>query len=363
MKILLVSTLKRKVTSDNFASRSRIIYQLAEGLVNKGHDVSLLGTADSKIPGVKIIPVIEKGWVDLPKAENEFLRNTAFLMELTKKIIEVQGDFDVIHNHTYPDFFPSIIEDKLQIPMVTTLHALYDNYMDDILSLYKNVNYVALSEGYKKKYKKGKIYDVVYNGVDTDLYSYKEKKDDYLFWLGRMPKAKNKNGDFLDPKGVKWAIKLAQETGQKLKLYAAVEDRDFFIKDVKPHLNKDISWVGDVSAEQSLSIEQVVSLMQNAKAFLMTINQEEPFGLVMAEAMSCGTPVIAFDRGSVKEIVVDGKTGFVVDYHDGVDGLKAALKKIDTIHPLDCKRHVEENFSVKKMIENYESLYQGLVRK
>lgn len=176
MRILIVSTLKRKVAPDYFASRSRVIFQLAKGLAERGHQVSLLGTGDSYIPGVKIIPLIEKGWVDLPAVENEFLRQIATLIQLSQKIVEVQEDFDIIHNHVYPDFFPSTIEDKLKIPMLTTLHALYDYYMDDLLATFPKTHFISLSNTYAKLYRKAKIYKIVYNGVDTNLYSYNEKK-------------------------------------------------------------------------------------------------------------------------------------------------------------------------------------------
>src|SRR3989344_7581676 len=331
MRILIVSTLKRKVEPKFFASRSRIIYQLAKGLAGKGHEVSLLGTGDSFVEGVKIIPVIEKGCVDLPPVENEFLRQTANLIQLTQKIIEIQSNFDIIHNHVYPDFFPSIIEDKLKIPMLTTLHALYDFYMYDLLSTFKKTYFISLSNAYAKLYKKAKICKTVYNGVDTDLYAFSEKKEDYLFWLARLPKAKNTDGSFMDPKGIRAAIKLAEETGEKLFISAPVEDREFFEKDVKPHLSDKIQFVGEPTREQSVPLEKIISLFQHAKAFLMTINQQEPFGLTMAEAGSCGTPVIGFDRGAVPEVIEEGKTGFVASYEEGVEGLKEAFSKINTI--------------------------------
>lgn len=363
MRILIVSTLKRKITPDFYASRSRIIFQLAKGLAKKDHQVSLLGTGDSYIPGVKIIPLIEKGWVDLPPVENEFLRQTANLIQLSQKIVELQDDFDIIHNHVYPDFFPSIFEDKLKIPMVTTLHALYDFYMDDLLSTFNKTKFISLSNAYAKLYKKAKIYKTVYNGIDTNLYSYQENKGDYLFWLARLPKAKNKDGSFMDPKGVRWAIKLAQQTGEKLFISAPVEDREFFERDVKPHLNDKIQFVGQPATEQSIPLEKIIQLFQNSKAFLMTINQQEPFGLVMAEAGSCGTPVIGFDRGAVPEVVVNGKTGYIVPYQEGVEGLKKALAKITTIKPADCRKHMVDNFSIEKMVGNYEKVYLEILNR
>lgn len=361
MRILIVSTLKRRIGPDIFASRSRIIFQLASILATKGHQVSLLGTGDSQIPGVKIITVLEKGWTDLPPVENSFLRDISSLIKLNNKILEVAHEFDVIHNHTYPDYFPSIVEKDLKIPLVTTLHALYDDYMDDLLSTFSKTNFVALSNVYKALYKKTKIEKVIYNGVDTNLYSYSEKSEDYLLWIGRLPKGKREDGRFIDPKGVGSAIKLAKETGQRLFLLGPCEDKEFFDKDVKPYLDEKIQWVGQVSPEQSVPIEKVVSLMRNAKAFLMTINQDEPFGLVMVEAMSCGTPVIAYDHGSVPEIVRDGLTGFVVEPNEGVGGLKKALYRINTIKREDCRKHVEENFAVEKMVKSYEELYKELL--
>ena len=363
MNILIVSTLKRSVTPKNFASRSRIIYQLAEGLAKKGHSVSLLGTGDSNIPGVTIIPVIEKGWVDLPAVENEFLRDTATLMQQAKMIVELQGQFDIIHNHTYPDFFPMIVEDALTTPIVNTYHAVYDYYIDELTAQFPKTYGVALSKKYQSLFKKGKLDYVVYNGVDTKFYAYKENKSDYLFWLGRLPKGKFKDGTFIDPKGIKWAIELARKTNSKLIMSGTVEDPEFFDTDVKPYLNENIQWLGDVSAKQTVPVEKIIELFQNAKAFLITVNQHENFGLVMAEAMSCGTPVIGFDRGSVKEVINHGVTGFVTPIEEGVEGLIKSLSMIPTIKPQNCRTWVEENFSIDIMVANYEKVYQDIIEK
>jgi len=320
-----------------------------------------MGTGDSSIPGVRIIPVLKTGWVDQPPVENTFLRDTASLLRLSTNMLALQDEFDIIHNHTYPDFFPSVVEQELKIPLVTTLHALYDSYMDETLALYPNTQFVALSEAYRELYQKARIQHVVYNGVDTSLFTYHEKKEDYLFWLGRLPKAKDEKGNYVDPKGIRTAIALAEKTGQKLYLAGVVEDKAFFDKDVKSHLSNTIQWVGEVSSEQSLPISRVVDLMQKAKAFLMTVNQEEPFGLVMAEAMSCGTPVIAYNHGAVPEIVKDGLTGYIVDPSEGVEGLVKAVGKISQINPKRCREHVEAQFTVEHMVASYEALYEQIL--
>ncbi len=361
MKILLVSTLKRAVTAQVTASRSRVIYELANGLVKKGHRVSLLGTGDSIIPGVTTIPLIPKAWVDLPAVENPYFREMATLVSLARKVVELQSDFDIIHNHTYPEFFLPLIETELNTPFVTTIHIQGEDYIDQTLSLFKKTHFVSISNAHRALFKKARIFKVVRNGVDTNLYVFNEKKEDYLLWLGRLSKAKDVSGDFMDPKGVKWAIQLARETGSRLLLSGNVEDMEFYNKEVKPNLSDKIQWIGPVSHEQSLTKEQVVNLMQKAKAFLMTINWYEPFGLVMAEAMSCGTPVVGFDRGSVSELVVNGKTGFVVKPQEGIEGLKKAFSQISTINPLDCRKHVEDNFSIEIMVANYEKVYQEIL--
>jgi UDP-glucose:tetrahydrobiopterin glucosyltransferase len=176
-----------------------------------------------------------------------------------------------------------------------------------------------------------------------------------MLWIGRLPKAKDEQGEFLDPKGIRHAIALAQKTGSHLKIAGSVEDMAFFDKDVKPHLHDNIEWVGEVSSEQKMQREDIVRLYQKAKVFLMTINWEEPFGMVMAEAMSCGTPVIAFDRGAAKEVVADGESGFVVPPEKGIEGLTEALSKITVYSSQNCRKRVEEHFSIPKMVENYEA--------
>lgn len=366
MKILFVSLLKREISPTITAARPRIIFDLIQGLLKMGHKISILGTGDSRVPGAKIIPVIPKSFVKMPATENPFYTEIGFLVKMAKTLEKIGNNFDIIHNHAYPEFINLLVAEKIKTPILTTVHAQLTPELDDILSCFNNLEnsyLVSLSYAHKKLAKKTKIWKVIYNGTDTNLYKFCEKKDDYLLWLGRLSKSKDKKGNFIDPKGVKWAIRLAKETNSKLLLSGNVEDQAFFEKEVKPHLSSKIKWIGRVLQEQPLTKKEVVKLMQKAKAFLMTVNWEEPFGLVMAEAQSCGTPVIGFDRGSVKELVVDGKTGFVVNPKEGISGLKKALRKLEQISPTDCRKHIEENFSLKKMVENYEKTYENIIKK
>ncbi len=363
MKILVASLLKRAVNAKTLSSRPRIIYELVTGLVKKGHQITMIGTADSQISGVTTIPIIDKSFVELPAFENPFYAETSFLVRLAKKIQEIGNDFDIIHNHTYPEFFNPLIAQNIKTPFMTTVHAQVTPELDEVLSLFNNTYYISISQAHKNQFKKTKIFKVVYNGIDTNIYSFQEKKDDYLLWLGRMAKAKNPDGTFMDPKGVRWAIKLAEETGAKLLMSGNIEDMKFYETDVRPHLSDKIKWVGPLSSELVLTKPEVAALMQKARAYLMPINWYEPFGLVIAEAMSCGTPVIGFDRGAVSELIIDGKTGFVVSPQKGIDGFKDALVKIKNIKPQDCRDHVVKNFSTQIMVDNYEKTYLEITRK
>lgn len=362
MKILLTTHLKRPVTPTITASRSRVIYDIAQGLIRSGHEVSVLSSGDSIIPGAHMINVIPKSIQDAGPYENEFYAHTAALTTLAKKIREIGNSYDIIHNHTYPEYINLLIANDIHSPIVTTIHGQPFAEFDEALSNFSNTFLISISHAHQKLFQKATIFRVVYNGIDTNKYTYVEDKEDYLLWLGRLSKAKNNDGTFQDPKGVRWAIQLAKETGQRLIMSGNVEDMAFFNQDVKPHLNDKIQWIGAVSSEHTLTKEQVAELMQKAKCFLMPINWYEPFGLVMAESMACGTPVIGFDRGAVKEVIKDGTTGFVVPHEDGIEGLKSALAKIQTIKPQHCRDHILENFSTEIMVKNYIQVYEDVIR-
>ncbi len=363
MKILILAPLTRKITSKITAARPRVIFDLVTGLKKRGHKISILGTKDSYIPGIKIIPVIKKSFYDLSASfENPFYAHTAFLTKMAKILEKIGNNFDIIHNHCYPEFINLLAGANFKAPMITTLHMAMSPELDEVFSLFPKAHIICASKAAKKLAKKTKIYKVIYHGVDTDLYKFSAIKDNYLLWIGRLGKAKDKYGNFMDPKGVKWAIKLAKETNSELRLVANVEDIAFFKKEVKPYLSKKIKWIGPVSFEQPLSKRQVAKLLQKAKAFLMMTQLNEAFGLIISEAQSCGTPVIGFNKGPVSELVINGKTGFVVKPNN-ITELKKALKDIEKIKPEDCRRNVEENFSIEKMADEYEKVYYKILNK
>lgn len=362
LKIALLAALKRPITPPTTVSRNRVILELAQGLVKKGHQITLFGTGDSQIPGVEIVEVVPKGLVDLPQTENPFYTDTAYITHSIMKLLSEQGRFDVIHNHTYPEFLPLIASALIKKPLVTTVHsqitpelrmALSDTFGTSIL--------VSISESARKALNLNSR--LVYNGIDTDFFVPNPTSEkSYLLFVGRMSKAK-KDGKFMDPKGVVSAIAAAEHSGEHLKIVGNIEDKKFYDELVLPHLSDKIELVGEISSEQMLTREDMRTLHQNAKAFIFPINWEEPFGLVMAEAMASGTPVIAYNRGSVSELVRDGLTGFIIDPTKGIEGLVEAIKRIGEIDRAACRKHVEENFSDRKMVEGYEKIYQEILER
>lgn len=374
LKIALLAPLKRSITPQTTVSRNRVILELAQGLAKKDHSVTIFGTSDSQVPNVEIVGVIRKGLVDLPPSENPFYTDTAYITHAIMKLISEQERFDVIHNHMYPEFLPLVGSNLFEKPLVTTVHsqvtpelkmALADTYGSSIL--------VSISECARKALSLNSR--LVYNGIDTNFFvptTLPQKS--YLLFVGRMSKAKE-NGKFMDPKGVTSAIAVAQKTAEFLKIAGNVEDRKFYDELVAPHLSQKIELVGEVSSEQNLSREEMLVLHQNAKALIFPINWEEPFGLVMVEAMACGTPVIAYNRGSVSEIVRDGLIGFIVEPEDskqgskwiikkkGMAGLIEAVKRIGEIDRKDCRKYAQENFNVSKMVDGYERIYQQVLKK
>lgn len=367
LRIGMLAPLRRPLTPTTTVSRNRIIVDLATGLTKIGHKVTVFASSDSHLPGIEIVGISKKGLNFLPPSENPFYTETAYISHEIMEAVIRQDQFDIIHNHMYPEFLPLLAAHSYRVPVVTTIHAQVTPELAMALSdTYKNTHLVCISKSGQKKLNLAAT--VIYNGVDTTLFSKaKSSKKSYFLFVGRMSKAKDSRGKFLDPKGVQDAIRTAEQLGEDLLIVGNVEDRTFYDTLIAPHLSSKIKFVGEVSSEQKLKREKLVNLYQNAKALLFPIGWEEPFGLVMIEAMACGTPVIAFDRGAVPEVVIDGLTGFVVNSDRGIKGLVEALEKLNTLSIVEyeamskaSRKRVEGQFSIERMVENYEKLYQHL---
>lgn len=367
LSIAILAPLKRPLTLTTTVSRNRIIVDLATGLTKKGHQVTIFGTSDSNLPDVEIIGVIPKGLNFLPSSENPFYQETAYVSHAISLCLQEQNDFDLIHNHMYPEFLPQLA--SFQKPMVTTVHAQITPELKMALQDTKRegIDLVCISESAKNAL--GLESTVIHNGIDTEFYTPSENPQrSYFLFIGRMSKAKDKNGRFLDPKGVQHAIEAAKRLNVALKIVGNVEDKVFYDELIAPYLSDKIQFVGEIAREQLLTREEIRKLYQNAKALLFPIQWEEPFGLVMTESMACGTPVIAYNRGSVSEILINNSTGYIVDSNRGIEGFADAIKKLTNLSEgeyqkmtQNARKRVKENLSVEKMVENYEKFYRDII--
>lgn len=353
MKIAILAPLTRPVHPDTRGSRPRLVYDLVKFLVKKGHRVTTFASGDAEVQG-ELVKVSPQAMYLMPEAENPFYQHTVYLANLIKTFADRASKFDIVHNHVYPEFLPVLISPYLKIPMLTTIHLPITEPMAELLRKFPNTFFTTVSNNQRDGLKGINFIDTVYNGVDISEFPFKKEKGDYLLFFGRM-----KEGD---PKGVKTAIKISQKTNEKLKIAGNVESVSFYEKEIKPFLNDKIKFIGPVDPVGPIGFKEKIELYQNAKALLFPIAWSEPFGMTMIEAMSCGTPVIAYDAGAVKEVIIEQETGFICPTGD-IDCLVSAVNKIGKISRESCRRHVEQNFTIEKMVDHFLKIYHQILAK
>jgi len=345
MKIAQIAPFEEAVPPKKYGGTERIVFYLTEELVRRGHKVTLFATGDSKT-SAKLFPVFPKALrasktnLDLKNRESyKFLGVVKIVTALKNK------NFDIVHNHIGWRIIP--FAPLIKSPLLTTLHGPLDiDYQRAIFKKFPRLPYVSISKSQRKPLPEINFVGNVYNGIDLKTFQFNEKPKNYLAFLGRMS----------PEKGPVEAIKVAKMAKMKLIMAAKVDvvDREFFSKKVKPLIDgKQIKFIGEVGHKQKNK------LLKEAKALVSPIKWREPFGLFLTEAMACGTPVIAFRRGSIPEIIEDGKTGFIVN---NVNEMAKAIQKIDRINRRECRKRVEENFSLEKMVDNYEKIYYQVIK-
>lgn len=362
MRIAIIAKLYAPIRTTTAMGQEKFIYNLAKILAKNGHQVTLFASGESRVEGVKIIPIIKKSFRTLSEKNNLTpasmyrvgLREDRGYLEILYYLRSHQNDFDIVHDNTDELGIIGLYKFLVNLPLVSTIHVppAYLKNLDKMVgnSVLGNY-YIAISKKQRKMVKKAKVFDVVYNGIDTRKFSFSEKSLGYFAWIGR-----------LDPnKGLGAAIEVATKTKSRLRIAGPIQNQKYFDEQIKPKLGKNIKYLGPISGRK------LVKFYKMSKAILFPIRWEEPFGLVMAEAMSCGTPIIAFRRGSVPELVVQGKTGFICP-KDKVSSMIKAVQKICSMTDeryskmrLDCRQHVEKNFTLEKMVNNYEEVYQKVI--
>jgi glycosyltransferase involved in cell wall biosynthesis len=313
----------------------------ADGLAEAGHDVTLFATGDSITKArLEYVFDIAPG----SKAINDVTLDTTHTLFSLR---DVRDRFEVLHVHTPFSALAAAIETG-----VPTVHTLHGSFTPEMIRLYDLVGdrgwFVAISEAQKRFHESLRYGGVVYNGIDMAFYSYNTQKEDFILFLGRAA----------PEKGWRRAIEAAKVAGEHLVSAVKIAhptEQEEWEKNIEPILPKDWTLLGEISQEEK------VDLLRRAKAVLFPIDWAEPFGLVMTEAMACGTPVIATPRGSVPEVIEDGVTGWIVSIENFAQEAAEKLKHLDEIDPQAGRERVQRLFSKEAMVAGYEGVFERVV--
>jgi glycosyltransferase involved in cell wall biosynthesis len=339
MRIGILGPISWRVPPVHYGGWELVVHHLTEGLVKRGHDVTLFASGDSQT-GARLSSVVPRP-LSMDPDLGAFPR--AYESLHMAQAFAGAGSFDILHNNlgSYPVAFTPLCP----VPMVTTLHgsgAEADSKL--IYGRYPGERYVSISDSERALIPDLNYLATVYNGIDVSQFEFSRQAGEYLLVLGRMS----------PDKGIHFAIEVAQRSHIPLILAGIVppENKQYFDEQIAPHLGPNIRFVGPVN------LEQKARLYADAKAFLHLVTYDEAFGLTMAEAMACGCPVIAFRKGSVPEVVADTETGFIVA---DTDAAVAAVADIESVDRFACRARVASLFSVERMVEGYEAVYRQVL--
>lgn len=366
MKIAVAASLLKPISPESVGGTEIFAHLLTEGLVDKGIDTTLFATSDSKTQAklVSICSSLQTNGI----YEGDLEVRIPYQVLQARNILARSGQFDIIHNNYYHFYLLSGFSAFSDCPIVTTMHNHY----------WKSPNLKSILEKTQRKGKDIVVFaskaaqklsenlfdsEVIHHGIDITSFNFNALSKDYILWYSRM----------VPTKGIRDAID-ASIIGDFPLVVAGGEPvrpdhKTFFDEKIKPHL------LGRIKNAGPSTEGEKAELYRNAKALLFPTHLEEEFGLVMVEAMACGTPVIAYNRGAVSEVIQDGVTGFIIDPDNedrpgkaswiikkqGVEGLIEAVKRIGEIDRAACRKLVEDNFTVEQMITEYIALYNRLL--
>jgi glycosyltransferase involved in cell wall biosynthesis len=329
----MISPIAWRTPPNHYGPWELVVSLLTEGLFKAGIDVTLFATADSKT-NARLHSICPEGYEENP----EIMAKVCECLHISE-VFENAHKFDIIHNHF--DFLPLTYSKLVTTPVLTTIHGFSS---PKILPVYKKydqtVYYVSISDADRDP-------DLTYlatihHGINLEHFTFNPSPKDYLLFFGRIH----------PDKGTYEAIQIAKKCKRKLIIAGIIQDKAYFENKVKPFLNDDISYVGSADPKKR------DNLLGNAFALLHPINFAEPFGLSVVESIACGTPVIAFDRGSMSEIILDGKNGFLVST---IDEAVTAIKNISNIIRPLCRKDAERRFTKKRMVQDYIKVYQKIL--
>lgn len=339
MKIAQVAPLHESVPPKSYGGTERIVSYFTEELVRQGHDVTLFASGDS-VTSADLVPIVEHSLRLDPDCRDPLLHH----IRLIDQVVRRAPEFDILHFHTDYLHFP--LMRRHPTPHVTTLHGRLDlPELRLLFHQFPDMPAISISHAQREPLPHANWQGTVYHGLPPELYTFHPEPAQYLAFLGRIAPEKR----------VDRAIQIAIRAGMELRIAAKVDRTDvqYFEEQIRPMLDHPlIHYVGEISEQEKCDF------LGNARALLFPVDWPEPFGLVMAEAMACGTPVIGYRRGSVPEVIDHGASGFVVDDEAGA---LDALAQLDRISRQRCRRLFEERFSVARMADDYVALYKEVI--
>ena len=345
---------------DTFYAPLWISFYVAEGLAKRGHRVYYFGSKESKFKYAKLVSSgmtaikYNPGLLPFISTMNEVVVNFYEQLMISKIYqLDRKEKFDIINIHPYRRGI--VFAPLTKTPTVFTVHDPIDDFRKYMLKRTKgqpNTFLISLSNNQRKPALDLNWAGTCYNGINLKNYKFNPTPKNYFLTAGRL----------IPEKGIDVAVQIARKMNINLKIAGGPSESSFFETKIKPYLNDKIQYVGMVK------YLEMQKLYRNAIAFISPLRWQEPFGLCPVEAQACGTPVITFDKGSMKEVIDNGKTGFVVPFLDkrkkiNINGIASAIKKINKIKREDCRKWVENNFTIDNMVDGYEKTFLRIANK
>jgi glycosyltransferase involved in cell wall biosynthesis len=341
MRIAQISPLTEAMPPKLYGGTERVVSWLTEELVAMGHDVTLFASGDS-VTSATLAPMREQAIRLDPTVRDPI----ALHYHMIEQIYRRKDDFDVLHSHL--DYYPLSLLTRQNVPFLTTLHGRLDmaDYIDNFAT-FRDAPFVSISNNQRKPIAHLNWLRTVPHGMPADLLSPLPVKQEFAAFLGRI----------CPEKGVDRAIRIAERAGMKLKIAAKVDkvDQEYYDQQIRPLIdgNPNVEFIGEINDQQK------PAFLSGAHALLFPINWPEPFGLVMIEAMACGTPVIAFRSGSVPEVIDDGVSGFIVANEDEA---VAATRRLHQLDRAEVRATFDRRWTARRMAQDYVDLYEALAR-
>jgi glycosyltransferase involved in cell wall biosynthesis len=338
MHIAQVAPLTEAVPPKLYGGTERVISWLTEELIALGHEVTLFASGDS-VTSAKL----EAMWPRALRLDGAVRDPNALHMMMLERIYQRAADFDILHCHL--DYYPFSLFSRQPTPFVTTLHGRLDlPEHQPTFDTFSTVPVVSISNSQRRPLPQANWVRTVLHGLPERLLQPKPVTPSYFAFLGRIA----------PEKGIDRAIRIAQHCGVPLKVAAKVDvtDHDYYDEKIKPMMKSgNVEFIGEINDKDKSEF------LSGATALLVPIDWPEPFGLVMIEAMACGTPVIAFNRGSVPEIIEDGLTGYIVE---DINGAIGAVDRLGHLSREKIRRRFEERFTARRMAQDYLNVYRSL---